>query len=473
MKPLKSLFKIRNKKVGLIFVREQGLELEIWDGGSCPCWSIGFIQAVHDDHRSEQVVSIPKMQYWLLILPSYLCTTRYIQLPSSRQEEIAVMLEFEVPQLVPCNTQSWTWDFYITNREQDGTSQVLVILAPLSIVESAMEQLHALGIEPYLVTASAALHAIRPMQGNNKEEKGLCGCVWWDHNSLDFSAMDGSRPVFLRGVRVSGENSQALACVVTEVSRSLSMLRERGICDKELSVYVGGTNSEVPQLIERLKQSASVRTGSEGDRPSCDAALAGCGAIGGMIWDFWCKGRARTACINILPKHRKEKDRRARRRQEILGIGLRACLIALLMLLCLRMSIWRKTRLLRQYQQRIAQIAPLAQRLQFLQDQLNMIQTQVQGSVSMLDIISQMYELLPQDVTIHYLSIDQNRQVIVRAQAKWLSQAFDCIDPLEQSVYISNVKQSYAHLRELEGQVLIDFELRADLERHPKTETRP
>ena len=68
-------------------------------------------------------------------------------------------------------------------------------------------------------------------------------------------------------------------------------------------------------------------------------------------------------------------------------------------------------------------------------------------------------------MTIHHLSIDQNRQAVIRAQAKWLSQAFDCIDPLEQSRYLSNVRQSYAHLRELEGQILIDFELRADLEK--------
>ena len=142
----------------------------------------------------------------------------------------------------------------------------------------------------------------------------------------------------------------------------------------------------------------------------------------------------------------------------------------LLILLCLRMSIWRKTRLLKQYQQIIVQIAPLAQKLQFLQNLLNIIQTQFQGSVSILDIIGQMYECLPQDVTIHYLSIDQNRQVVVRAQAKWLSQAFDCIDPLERSVYLLNVRQSYAHLRELEGQVLIDFELRADLTKHPTME---
>jgi len=411
---LKSIFGIRDKKIGLILVREQGLDLEVWDGRPRPYWSIGVLHTDTDSRESGEVVGIPEVRRWLLVLPTYLCTTRCIRLPSSRPEEIAAMLDFEVPQLVPCSTQPWTWDFCITSWGQDGTSQVLVVLSPLSVVESAMEQLHALGIEPYLVTVSAALHAMRPTQGKDEEETRLCGRVWWDHGSLDFSAIDGSRLVFLRGIRVSGENSQALGCAEAEVGRSLSMLRERGICDAELSVRVGGTNPEVPRLVERLGQSVSIRADLECDLAMYDAALVGGGAIGGMIWDFWCRGRARTACINLLPKHRKEKDRRARRRREILGVGLRACLIALLMLLCLRMSVWRKARLLRH--------------------------------------------------------IDQNRQVVVRAQAKWLSQAFDCIDPLERSAYLSNVRQSYAHLRELEGQVLIDFELRADLERHPTTE---
>jgi len=470
MKHLKSIFKFRDKKIGLIFVREQGLDLEVWDSRSCPCWGMGVIRNENDSRVSEEVVGIPKVRHWLLVLPTYLCTTRCIQLPSSRPEEIAAMLEFEVLQLVPCSTQSWTWDFCITGWGQDGTSQVLVVLSPLSVVESAMEQVHALGIEPYLATVSAALHAMRPTHGKDGDETRLCGRVWWDHGSLDFSAMNGPRLVFLRGARVRGQNSQALGCAEAEVGRSLSMLRERGICDAGLSVHVGGTNPEVPRLVERLGQSVSIRAD-----PGCylamyDAALAMDRVTCGRTVGSWRSTRAHVTCINLLPSHRKEKDRRARSRREILSIGLKACLIALLMLLCLRMSVWRKTRLLRQYQQKIAQIAPLAQKLQFLQGQLNMIQTQVQGSVSMLDIISQMYEVLPLGVTIHYLSIDQNRQVVVRAQAKWLSQAFDCIDPLERSVYLFNVRQSYAHLRELEGQVLIDFELRADLERHPTTE---
>jgi type II secretory pathway component PulL len=460
-----SIFRISGRKIGLAFLREQGLDLEVWDGGPRPCWSMGVVRAENGSAQPEGTIRIPAVSQWLLVLPSYLCTTRCIQLPSSRPEEIAAMLEFEIPQLVPYHTQPWTWDFCVADPGQDGASQVLVVLSPLSVVESALEQTHALGIEPFLVTVAAALGVMRPTHNNAGQERKLRGQVWWDHGSLDFSGVQGSRLMFLRGVRIRGQNSHALECAEVELDRSLSLFRAQGLGNRELSIRVGGTNPDVPSLIERLNQSASGRADQACTWEPCDGAMTGPTAPGS-----WRPRRARIACINLLPRHRKERDRRIRRRRELLGIGLRVCVIALLMLLCLRMSVWRQTRMLEQYQQRIAQIAPLAQRLQFLESQLSMIRNQVQGSVSMLDILSQMYEILPQDVTIHYLSIDQNRQVVVRAQAKWLSQAFDCIDPLEQSAYLSNVRQSYAHLRELEGQVLIDFELRADLERRPAQE---
>jgi hypothetical protein len=407
---------------------------------------------------------VPRVSHWLLVLPTYLCATRHIRLPASRPEEIAAMLEFEVPQLVPCSTQAWTWDFRITRQEPDGVSEVLVILSPLSVVESALEQARALGIEPYLVTVRAALAVVRAARGRDKTETGLCGYARWDPGALEFAALDGPRLVFLRGVRVEGQDAEALPDVETEVRRSMSLFREQGIGDGELPLHVDGTHPEVARLVERLGQDPSAHVvAAAGPAPAAPSAL---------LAPWWRHGPPRVACVNLLPQYRKEKDRRTRRHREYLSMGLRACGLALLMLLCLKMSVWRQTRLLEQYQQRLAQIAPLAKKLQFLQGQLNMIRTQVQGSVSMLDIIRQMYEVLPADVTIHHLGIDQNQQVVIRAQAKRLSQAFDCIDPLEQSPYLANVRQNYAHLRELEGQVLIDFELRADLEGLGVKETR-
>ncbi len=446
-------FKNRGKKIGLISVHEQGLDLEIWHGGPQPCWSMGVVRTDADDLDLPARAEVPRVRHWLLVLPTYLCTTRHIRLPASRPEEIAAMLEFEVPQLVPCSTQAWTWDFGITGQGADGAAEVLVILSPLSVVESALEQVRALGIEPDLVTVRAALAAVRPARGKDKAGTRLCGYARWDPGSLEFAVLDGPRLVFLRGVRVGGQGLEALAGVETEVRRSLSLLRERGICDGELPLHVEGAHPQVPQLVERLGQQATAC--AAGALPAAPFAL---------LSGWWRRGQPRASCVNLLPQHRKEKDRRARRRRELLGMGLRACGLALLMLLCLKMSVWRQTRLLQQYQERLARIAPLAKKLQFLQGQLNMIRAQVQGSVSMLDIVRQMYEVLPADVTIHYLSIDQNQQVVIRAQAKRLSQAFDCIDPLERSPYLANVRQNYAHLRELEGQVLIDFELRADLE---------
>ena len=134
-----------------------------------------------------------------------------------------------------------------------------------------------------------------------------------------------------------------------------------------------------------------------------------------------------------------------------------------MLFLSLKTSIWRKTRQLEKYEQKLSSIAPMAEKLQFLQRQLDIIKNQLQGNISTLDIVLELYQRLPADVTIHDLNIEKGRKVTLKAQAKLLSQAFDCIGPLEQSDYFKNVRQSYANQRQIEDSVLIDFEIIMEL----------
>jgi hypothetical protein len=463
-----SMFSAGGRKTGLVFVRERGLELEVWDSRPQSRWSAGVL--CHDSNAPTPGarVELPSVSEWVVVLPTYACTTRYVWLPAARPDEIAAMLEFELPRIVPCSTQCWTWDYSLLGERGDGGTEVLVFLCPLPVVESALQQVHALGIEPRLVTTHAALHAARLAHRRDMKEPSRYGCVWWDHSSVDFFAMAGRKLVFLRGARVSGSSSQGLEAVKEEVERSLSLLRKQAGWSGILPLHVDGVHTEIPHLVARLKQAADLQmcAPSESEPSGRGPALAHVLRPGPQR-----RGYAPPLGINLLPQDRKERIRRTGRRRQIAAHALQICLGAVLLLACLRTSLWRTTRVLDQCEQRLVEIAPLAQKLQFLQSQLHMIQTQVQGSVSMLHIIGQLYQVLPPDVTVHYLSIDQRGQVVIRAQAKRLSQAFDCIDPLERSEYLANVRQNYAHLREMEGQVLIDFELRADLEKPMIQET--
>jgi hypothetical protein len=168
--------------------------------------------------------------------------------------------------------------------------------------------------------------------------------------------------------------------------------------------------------------------------------------------------------ISLLPRFLKQKLRRRKKRRQMILHALKVCFVLLLAFLCLKTSIWRKSRLLQRYEQRLSAISPMAEKLQFLQQQLDIIQSQLQSNVSTLDIVSELYRVLPKDITVHYLSIEREKQITARAQAKLLSQAFDCIGPLEQSDYFQNVKQSYANQRQIQDSLLIDFEVIANLQ---------
>lgn len=459
----------RHKRIGVVFVHERGLDLEIWNGRPCPSWSLGVIGADEPAPAAPEALDVPGASSWLLVLPTYLCVTRYTWLPSSRADEIAEMLEFELPRIAPCSTQPWTWDYSVVQVQEDRGSQVLVVLSPASVVASALERARALGIEPRLVTVGAALHAARLARDKSPRPPDRHGYVWWDGDSMDFLVTEGTRAVFLRGARIGENAAPPLDLVEAEVGRSLSMFRQLPLGPTELPLCVQGTSPELPRLVERLGRMEDVRI----DETTLQEAPAGPAAADAIASSLRGAGSARTACADLLPRPLKEKRRRRRWRRQIFMHGLRICLVVLLALLCLRVSAWRTTRSLHRYEQRLAEISPLAQKLQFLQAQLDVIQAQVQGNVSTLDIIGELYQVLPPDVSIHYLSIDDNRRVVVRAQAKRLSQAFDCIDPLERSGYLADVRQNYAHLREIEGQVLIDFELAAHLERPTVREAGP
>jgi hypothetical protein len=176
---------------------------------------------------------------------------------------------------------------------------------------------------------------------------------------------------------------------------------------------------------------------------------------------------AKKSRINLLPVSSKQKHRKkARRRRLSLNI-LRVCFLVLLTWLSLKTAIWRKARLLDRCRQRVLLIGPAAERLRTLQQQLAIIQQQLQRTVPVLEIISELYIVLSDDVTIHDLAIGQDERLVIRAQAKRLSQAFDSIGPLERSEYFSNVRQTYANQRQIQDSVLIDFEITAELRKEP------
>ena len=454
-----------DRRTGLVFARDKGLDLQVQSFRGNRRDSHHFISFADVENVSKaDQAGMPRVTNWILIIPTYQCIIRYVVLPSANPVEIDKMLEFELPNIVPYNTQSWVWDFSIIDQQQDGASKILVVISPSSIIEDYLKTLLSLSIKPEVITTSVMFHTWLLSREKSLLESRSLGCFCLNEDQADFSIIENGRITFLRGVRLKKEFCENTRFIEAEIRRSLSIVKEQGFASYPnlfFAFNLNGSGVDYANIIEKV---SGIPTKDIKPGVSYNKRLSITGRLIATSPDDYSLFSPGNAQINLLPKHLKEKHCRSKKRKQMVLHALKVCFVLLLMFFSIKTSIWRKSRMLERYEQRLSAITPMAEKLQFLQQQLAIIEGQLRGSASTLDIISELYKVLPKDITIHYLDIDQNRKTIIRAQAGFLSQAFDCINLLEQSDYFTNVRQRYATQRRLQDSVLIDFEIVADFQ---------
>lgn len=454
-----------NRRIGLIFAHDGGLNLQV---RSCTGDHLHWQQYIpftdiEPDHKPSHP-GIPKVAGWVLIIPAYQCTTKYAVLPSADPAEIGKMLEFELPNIVPYNTQPWTWDFSIIGQQEDGASKVLIVLSPLSIIDRHIKTLLSLGIKPDVITTSAMFYTLLLNKDKTLLELNPSGYFCLNDDCVDFFVIENRQVTFLRGVRLKEKFCENTRLVGAEIQRSLSMVKEHRFTGCPGRLFAINTNNSATNFVKIVEKVTGVSVKEVESATLYNEHSSIIDRLVTVSSDDYLLSAPEKTHINLLPRDLKQKHHRSKKRKQMALHALKVCLVLLLVFLCLKTSIWRKNRLLERYEHRLSAISPMAEKLQFLQQQLDIIESQLQGNVSTLDVICELYRVLPKDITVHYLSIEHDKKIVTRAQAKLLSQAFDCIGPLEQSDYFENVRQSYANQRQIQDSVLIDFEIVADLQ---------
>ena len=454
-----------NRRIGLVFVHGKGLELQVRScmGGSIHWQQYMPFKDLEPGNKSSHP-DIPKVAGWILLIPAYQCTTKCVFLPSADPAEIEKMLEFELPNIVPYNTQPWTWDFSVVGQRKDGASKVLIVLSPLSLIERYIQNLLSLGIKPRVITVSAMFYTLLLNRDKTLLELNSSGYFCLNDDYLDFFVIENRQVTFLRGARSKGMFCENTRLVEAEIRRSLSMVKDYRFANCPDRFFAINTNDATADFVEIAEKISGLSVEEIESATLYNEHSSMMDRLTIINSDHYLSSTSEKAQISLLPRVLKHKHRRRNKRRKMALHALKVCFVLLLAFLCLKTIIWRKSRLLRRYEQRLSEISPMAEKLQFLKQQLDIIQSQLQSNVSTLDIVAELYRVLPKDITVHYLSIEHEKKITARAQAKLLSQAFDCIGPLEQSDYFHNVKQSYANQRQVQDSLLIDFEIVANLQ---------
>lgn len=427
-------------------------------------------------------------------------TVRWITLPSVDREEIGEMAKFQAAKILPYPLEEMVIDFQILTQ-QDTSTQIRLVVIHNDIINNHLKILKHINLEPkqILLTTDAIFNSYWHSHQGRDTFSTIIVDIGFPSTEINFIYQ--GRLVFSRSASITGLHllkglgeEIGVESIEEEVSKinlletkyssphhwekelvkeiRISLSAYKREC-KEIEVQkiiISGEVSNLKGLDKVLEQDLGISV------EVCDPLLKNFIISPHLrkIYDLKEKKPQLTTVvglvthdgkgINLLPEAMWLTQKQKEKKINFILTGL--FILSLIFLL----SIFAERKLYDTYQyldylnKEISLLLPLKKDLKLKEKRLNAIIEQMNKQTLCLDIIGEIYRLMPNDISLNELIYEENI-TLLRGEAKQMSTVFSLITILENSSYFKNVKITYATRRKVENQEIVDFQINCPLEK--------
>jgi Tfp pilus assembly PilM family ATPase len=165
--------------------------------------------------------------------------------------------------------------------------------------------------------------------------------------------------------------------------------------------------------------------------------------------------------LNLLPQEIKEKSQKNLKRRENLR---KTCVILgifLILGLGIANDLDNKEKYLDKLKTELNKITSEAKPLEQIERGLSLLETNFRKKPAALDILYELHQVIPPEISLVNFSYEEDRQVILRGQTPQLNAVFTLVQALEKSAVFKNfnIKINYATKKKIQATEIIDFEV--------------
>lgn len=418
-------------------------------------------------------------RYLSLSIPRHLTTTRNLDLPSLNPLEIKDMIELQISKQTPYASDEVIKDYQILGSNVDGYSKVLLVIVHRDIVGRYFKILESAGLKVQKVSfSSEGLLNWRSLVYREKiAAEKVHILIEVDYDTSDFEVVLNDKLVFGRSISLGfsqflGQLEQWQKKFVEEVKHSIYAYQNE-IMSKEIdkiiisrprlvgdSLNKAVLEKEFGSSVEIIDQFKDIPLTDEGVNSynnliRTDLSFAGLVGLGLPAGEHK---------IDLVPqeylisKAVKEKGKDL----YLMGILLVSILVAVSGVFLGRM--YNKERYLGQLKQRLGEIQNKTKELNSMVRGIETIKDRVHTRGMSLNLLYEVHRAIPPGVHLVSISFDGKESLTLRGQSNEMSEVFNFVNKLEESVYFQNVKSKYATKRKVEDKEITDFEISCPLE---------
>jgi len=418
----------------------------------------------------------------IIIIPRNLVTIRNVGLPSQDPAEIEQMVELQATRQIPYSREDIVIDNLIIGKDSSGYSKALLVIVHKDVIKRYLKIIDGIAARPALFTLSSqgVCNCYQVYQNKTKGiDQKTTVLMDIDTVNTDICFFDNKQLIFSRsisfGIReFDGENVENF---LREVHLTLSTYRKEKIGQEISKIVLTPSSEYIKNLAKRLESDFSIPTEvldpsiivSRKKRLSLPDQIVKCEVSGSAILGFAVEKKGKI--IDLLPSEIHKEQERGVKKKEFVFLGILLILTIVSVMSVIFTKIHKKEQYIKSLEASLKQTNPEAKNIAQTIKKLELIKQRLSPKVSSIDILYELYNILPENMAISVFGLDDQGNLSLQGVALAMSDVYNFQDLLIKSVYFGNVEVKYASTRRTRKGELVDFRITSKItkqQRYPK-----
>jgi len=433
--------------------------------GTARCLQFDSLEELKKALYSKKIA----VKKWAVAVPRSLCILKPLTVPASDMAEVAKMLEFELPSLVPLPPNEIVYGCTRLNK-QDNMLKVLVCILKVNVLNEYLGPYEAIGIEPRRITLdSLAVQNWFSVAGGVTSDAKISVFVE-KHRCIVLTCINGDFHMTDEGYLPEGHVGISSREVVQEIfSRQDQLpawLREK------TAILLAGAK-EYTSEIESLLRAAPGKAGYEKVRIVESPQIACCQGGNddrdgnGLSFEavattglFELAVNSKLPYSNLLPREYLKRTRLKALLYNYLLTGLLSLLLILLLWLSLVTMNWRIEKRSRMIERQIAPIEYIASTVESKRQRIKAVRNQISNRGQVAKILEELYRYTPRTISIselRFVSRHNGASIEIKGQADVLSNAFEYVNAVSQAELLGTIQIVNAQQIPRPGGSVVEF----------------
>ncbi len=400
----------------------------------------------------------------IVCLPRSQATCRYIKIPATSEREIEGIASLQASRYLPYSANELVTGFDLVSTSPDGFSYINLIIVQKNIV--------ARFVKVFKELKSPRLNIVLSSYGlfnlYNAFEPNLAApamVIDIDHQQAEMAVVSSKKMLFSRAIKLNRVVSDWMSLLFEEIRKTQDTYLE-SVSQEPLSrialVGAGGVLEELKAALEEkfslpvdiLGLGARINMAENLSKSVSSSPYSFAGFAGLCL-------KETGESLNLLPQEMKNEARKWGERTK----ALKAAAFALAIVLTLGLGVARhldnKGMFLARLKHELGRISKQAKPLEDIERRFGLMEARALIKPSCLDILYELHQIVPQQLSLVTLSYEENKQVVLRGQAPELNSVFAFVEQMEQSSVFKafHIKVRYATKKRGPSGDLVDFEI--------------